>query len=431
MPHHDTGAVGYLVWPKIDWEYLESCELPDLLSWDIGQVSALVGLHAAKQRMLETVQGLKARHIRHVRLGVSWAEWTAPYGKEWIRWYLRLFEGNFRILPCLTYTPPAMAEIMLGAEPSTNTPPRDLLSYAAFVDAFLREFGAHIAEVELWNEPDLDTDWNRNFDTAYRKLTLMLAAGALVARHHGKRVVLGGVSGVNDRSLKLIRTFAQRGFFRFFDAVGFHDLRGTWSDQHPRPSLITQIVRLSRLLSLPASIDFYQFHERLLALIQRDKGELGSLLVSKLRGFDAIGKKWHRPEIWLTEYGFPACREGLDGSSVSLEELEDIQVALFASMARLVRDGVLPRAYWYTLQDHVCPSVRLATTGWEDPLQHHYGDTQEDGTSRKLGRLLLEGGVRAVLRYAMDMDVEKLVDRASLGRQLPQQYKSNIIRAAN
>ena len=123
--------------------------------------------------------------------------------------------------------------------------------------------------------------------------------------------------------------------------------------------------------------------------------------------------------VYLSEYGFPVVDPD---HRFDISLLEDIQVALFAYEVYACLSKAIHRVYWYTYKDLVAPSLRYATTGWEDALQHHFGDTREDGTPRKLGRLLLEGGPLHILRFTVEKNMMSLVDRASLERVL--QYAS-------
>lgn len=335
-------AVGYLVWTRASH---------------------------GQSRVEEYIAALKARRIRHVRTGVAWAEWVVRGGRDRITWYLREYAKHFEVLPCLTFTPPE-----LGLEPRVNAPPRESTMFARFVEEVLEELGPLFREVELWNEWNLNTDWDPALDPGYERFAAMVVPAARVVRRFGKRVVLGGPSKVNKDTLEIIHGFAARGVPEAVDVIGFHNLRGTWSDHVPPPTLHVQanLMRSAFRRELP---------------------------------------------VWLTEYGFPVADPE---NRFDMRELEAIQVALFAYAVHACLAGDIERAYWYTYKDEVHESLRFVTTGWEDTLQFYYGDTQEDGWPRLLGKLLVEGGPHHVLRYAAKEGLLPLVEKASLKRKLPE-----------
>lgn len=409
-------GMGYLVWNKVAFECLAHPELPRVLAGEpVREDPLLSSLRSAKARVEETVSALVRRGITKVRLGISWCEWCEPYGPAWISWCLRTYAAYLQILPCVAFTPPALSE-----NGNINTGPRDLRQFPRFIAMLIHQAGTAFTEIELGNEWNLDTDWHSAYDPEYERFMVMIAAGALVARHFGKRVVLGGPAGLDERTLGFFGRFAARGLFRHLDAAGFHDLRGTWSDATPRPHLTDQVTRLrATIASTP--VESAELSEAAL------KVACGALprLAPQLRR-SAVRERTRPLSVWVTEYGFPACdpEERFD-----LARLEEIQLALFAYGAFLAYTGAFERLYWYTYQDYVGPSVRAHTTGWEDVLQHHYGDTREDGTPRLLGRVLNEGGVRGALLYAARHDLFPLVDAASLARKIPAEYRSNVFRS--
>lgn len=323
-----------------------------------------------KKMVGEYVRALEMRGIHHIRTGISWAEWRDPQLREWIVWYIREYARYFTVLPCLTFTPPE-----LGLKPQVNAPPRNLGTYAEFVTEVIDHLGDVVTEVELWNEWNLNTDWDPGLDPDYKLFSQMVCEGARVCRSRGKRPVLGGMSKVNNITLDILQEFGES-MGSCVDIIGFHNLRGTWSDHKSPPPLWLQAEYMQK----------------------------------------AWGKKL---PVYLTEYGFPPVDPE---KRFNLDYLEDIQVALFAYATYICLLGSIERVYWYTYKDEVSPSLRFVTTGWEDVLQHYFGDTREDGVPRKLGSLLLEGGPLYVLRYATLQGLLPLVDNASLGRKIPPEY---------
>jgi CDP-paratose 2-epimerase len=334
--------LGYLIWTKPD---------------------------TGKELVQEYIEALQKRSIRHLRTGISWAEWQDQDLREWIKWYIRKYSKHFTVLPCLTFTPPE-----LGIKASVNSPPRDPSDYARFVARVLEELGDSFEDVELWNEWNISTDWLPELDPEFQIFSIMVRDAAETCHKFGKRAVLGGPSKITDITLARLKKFSTS-LVNKIDIVGFHNLRGTWSDKIPSPPLSTQAKEIRR----------------------------------------AWGKE---VPVYFTEYSFAPIDEATNGR-YNLELLEDIQVAVCAYAVYATLSGTIERAYWYTYKDLRSPSLRFATTGWEDILQHHFGDTKEDGAPRKLGRLLLEGGPLHVLYYGVEHNLMPLVDKASLDREFP------------
>lgn len=409
------GGVGYLIWTKIEHACLARTDLKDLLTEDLSARSDLdacgMQVRDAQARVRRAIETLSKRGITRVCLGVSWCDWHCfpRGGRAWIRWYLHEFAQHFKVLPRITFTPPPLT----ANQGTINSPPTRLAAYAEFVHEFLVEFGDLCEEfVELWNEWNLDTDWKRDEDPDLAKFASMVAMGALVAHHHGKRVLLGGMAGITKQSIAGLAELARRGLLEYVDAVGFHDLRGTWGDQTPSAQIPQQVSYVRGTLRTPP-LGMSSASPALASILREQyRAERGALRAPK--------------QIWLTEYGFPVVDPERRFEQAYLER---IQVALFAYATYSVLAGDVERVYWYTFQDFVGESVRKHTTGWEDVLQYYYGDTCERGERRLLGNLLDEGGPERVLRYAAEHNLFPLVDAASLGRRKPRKYRSNIMAA--
>lgn len=419
-PYQPVHAPGYLVWAKIDHECLVRPDLGELLAEELTPEEAdatgdacRAAVAVAKARIRLAAERLHARGIRQIRTGVSWCDlYCMPGASAWVKWYLETFAKHAEVLPCITYTPPPLTD---GGKYTINAPPVDPILFAEFVDTFLLEHGHLFDHLEYWNEVNLPTDWRPNLDPGYRRFMTMIAPAALVAHHHGKKVVLGGVAGVNDESRHLLEDFARHGLFRYVDVVGFHNLRGTWSDDTPSLPISKQVKCVQEAVRVAPTK-----HAWLAAAVMREAEG------ARTRVRDIIRREQFRlrkpdamTRIWLTEYGFPVVDpEGRFG----LEYLERIQAALFAYATDSLRSGAVERIYWYTFQDFIGDSVRKHTTGWEDELQHYFGDTCEAGNPRLLGRLLNAGGPEEVHQYALRHRLFPLVDAASLGRLKPVEY---------
>jgi len=155
-----------------------------------------------------------------LRTGISWADCHTPDGITWYDWLIPKLAKELEILPCLTYTPPSIA-----LTPSTAAPPKRLQDYADFVDFVLERYGKHFEYVELWNEPNNRLDWDFNLDPEWQLFSQMVGMAAYWVKQCGKKVVLGGMSPVDQNWIRLV---ASHGALQHVDVVGIHAFPGTW-----------------------------------------------------------------------------------------------------------------------------------------------------------------------------------------------------------
>ena len=175
-----------------------------------------VGERARVERVVRELQELG---VRHLRTGVSWADWYASGGEAWYGWLLPRLAAEFELLPCLHRTPPAH-----GLVPRVQSPPRRPRDFADFVDAFLNRFDDLFETLELWNEPSNLNDWDWRLDTAWHLFTEMIGDAANWARERGKTTVLGGMSPTDPNWLAQL---GERGVLGLIDVVGVHAFPGS------------------------------------------------------------------------------------------------------------------------------------------------------------------------------------------------------------
>ena len=175
------------------------------------------GEHARVERVLKDMRVLG---VRHLRTGISWADWHTPEGKAWTEWLLPRLGREVELLPCFTYTPPS-----LGLEAKTSSPPRRPKDYADFLDVMVTSFGEHFEWVELWNEPNNLNDWDWRLDPQWHIFSEMIGGAAHWMKRRGKKTVLAGMAPVDPYWLRLM---AERGVLNHIDAVGMHAFPGTW-----------------------------------------------------------------------------------------------------------------------------------------------------------------------------------------------------------
>ncbi len=168
----------------------------------------------------ETLRLLHELKIKHLRTGISWADWHTPSGKAWFDWMIPKLAREVVLLPCLTYTPP-----FLGIEAKVSSPPRNPADFSKFVEAMITGYGRHFEWVELWNEPNNLSDWDWRLDPNWTIFSEMIGLAARLAREHGKKTVLAGMAPTDPNWLNML---CQRGTLECIDAVGLHGFPGTW-----------------------------------------------------------------------------------------------------------------------------------------------------------------------------------------------------------
>ena len=158
--------------------------------------------------------------VRHLRTGISWADYHQPGVAAWYDWLLPYLAGRFDLLPCVLYVPPSISR-----SKTTAGPPEDPQAYADFLDLLVNRYDRHIGAVELWNEPNNLADWDWRIDPQWDAFAAMIGKAAHWMRRRGKRTVLGGMCPLD---LHWLRVMAERGVLGEIDVVGLHGFPGTW-----------------------------------------------------------------------------------------------------------------------------------------------------------------------------------------------------------
>lgn len=258
---------------------------------DTIDIGVLQWFHYQDHDTLErAIVDLKALGVTHLRTGISWCDYVCyTEGKEWIAHLFERLGAHFTLLPCLTFTPTA-----LGTEPHTTYPPRRLEDFADFVERIIADHGEHFTHIQLWNEPNNDANWQFRVDPEWKAFSEMLTAAAERAKALGKTTVLGGISPVDPRFIRLLQ---QNGALTHIDIIGIHHFFGVF-----------------------------------------EESEEWSALAEKVREIKEVSGK----EVWIDEIGY-AC-SGAHGEE-----------GMLRAMAELLEQDV-GRAYWYSLYD--LPSSR-------------------------------------------------------------------------
>lgn len=158
--------------------------------------------------------------VRHLRTGISWADFHRPGG---VAWYDRQMAAlsEFEVLLSIWHAPPSLTE---GG--TCNSPPRRLRDFADFVDRIITDYGDQFGPLELWNEPNNRYKWNfETFDPHWAKFGQMIGDAAHWAKECGRQTVLGGMIPVDHQWLNLMK---QYGVMHAIDVVAIHAFPGMW-----------------------------------------------------------------------------------------------------------------------------------------------------------------------------------------------------------
>jgi CDP-paratose 2-epimerase len=142
---------------------------------------------------------LHALGVADLRTCVSWADWDTPEGQGWYSWLLPRLASEMNLVPSVLYTP-----ITQALAPRVSAPPWDPKAYGDFIDVLITRFGDCFEWIELWNEPDRLTEWDRTLDPHWQTFCAMIGGAVYWAQRRGKRTVLAGLSVFDPNWLELM-----------------------------------------------------------------------------------------------------------------------------------------------------------------------------------------------------------------------------------
>ncbi len=289
------------------------------------QVGLLEWFHVGEyERVESTLQHLKKLSITQLRTGISWADHYTEEGERWYRWLIPRLAKEVEILPCFLYTPPS-----IGLSPKTSSPPNYSQAYADFLDQCITQYGQYFEWVELWNEPNNQSEYDYTLDHHWEIFSEMIGKAAYWMQYRGKKTILGGMSPVDPNWLQMMY---DRKLMNYIDAVGIHHFPFVFNDHwYGWQHLIAQVQEV----------------------VRRNAGE---------------------QKIWITETGFSTWQHD------ERKQLEVYQEAVTAHVERV---------YWYGLQDldQRFPTVDGFHT---DEREYAFGLLKANGTEKLLYRLLKE-----------------------------------------
>jgi CDP-paratose 2-epimerase len=296
-------------------------------------------------RVLATIEGMRAVGASSIRTHLSWAAYHTPGGAAWYDWLFPTLSRGFDLLPCVHYTPPS-----LSRTGRSSGAPRRLKDFPDFVDHVLTRYGTHFRHVELWNEPNNLLDWDWREDPDWLLFCEMIGAAAHWVQQRGWKPVLGGPCPFDPNWLDLM---GRRGVLGTVTAVGLHAFPGTWDSEAGG-----WLGYDAHLAAMRAVLDRYN----------------------------------PAAEVWITEAGYSTWRND------EAAQVEHFRQALLAPAERL---------YWYGWQD-IPRSVPVQEGLYFDPRHYHLGVTDTAGRPKMLRRQLESNGV-AALRRPSPLAVPRIV----------------------
>jgi CDP-paratose 2-epimerase len=280
----------------------------------------------------QVLGGLRTLGVGDLRTMVSWADWDSAEGEAWYSWLLPHLASEVNLIPCVLYTPLSQA-----VAPRASAPPWDPKAYGDFLDVLITRLGHCFEWIELWNEPDQLSEWDRTLDPHWQTFSAMVGGAAYWAQRRGKRTVLAGMNVYDPNWLELM---FRRGVMQYIDAVGIHGFPGTnetsWESWHAVVQSVQQI------------------------LTQHRSGA----------------------EIWISATGYSTWRHD------EYEQLRAFTAALEAPVERV---------YWHSARD-LDPDFAAREGFHADDREYHFGLHDNNGTAKLLARLWAGGGVASIWR---------------------------------
>lgn len=278
------------------------------------------------------VSELRELGVRHLRTGISWADFHRPRGRAWYDWQMSQLD-QFELLVSVWHTPPSIAE---GA--CCAGPPRDVGDYAAFIRQLIELYGDKIHAVELWNEPNNRMKWDfETFDPNWKKFAQMIRLAGRAAHASGMKTVLGGMIPVDKHWLCLMR---DHGALEDIDVIAIHGFPGMWWADAPN----------------------WDWHDH-----WHGWADKVATLAAHAEG---------RP-VWITETGLATWDRRSWCRGRYVEQCQRLYDAARAPV---------PRAYWYSLID--LDPAREAIEGFHvDENEYHLGLIQYEGARKPAWQL--------------------------------------------
>ena len=197
---------------------------------DRGDIGVQVHIHREDQDAI--FEHLVALDVGWVKLQVSWKIYESQPGQwddfrldELDRFISQANEKNIQVLLSVAKAPE-------WSRPTAEMdgPPSDLAHFQAFMERLASRYKGRVAAYELWNEPNLQREWN-GFPLSAAHFIDLIQAGAngvdaadpqaiLISGAPAPTGINDGISAIDDR--QYLRSMAAAGLVGVVDAVGVH-----------------------------------------------------------------------------------------------------------------------------------------------------------------------------------------------------------------
>lgn len=265
-------------------------------------------------------------NLRHLRTGISWADYHRPRGRQWYDFQMEALQ-EFELLVSVWHTPPSISE-----NGACSGPPKRLEDYADFIGEVIDNYGSSLAAVELWNEPNNRYKWDFvESDVQWKKFGAMIREAAKVAGSRRVKTVLGGMIPVDPEWLGLLENY---GALENIDVISIHGFPGMWWEEFPNWDWFR---------------DWHGWEEK----------------ISKLRVVSNL-------PVWITETGLATVDLNTKTPCHHQSQVARLEEAVRAPSERV---------YWYSMKD-LDPS-RAAIEGFHvDENEYHLGLVTFDGEKK-------------------------------------------------
>ena len=181
--------------------------------------------HLDDDRLVEaSIEALDRLGVKHLRTGISWADWHRPGGRDWYdRMMGALGTAGLRVLLSVWHTPPSLS--LAPSLERCSVPPATPKDYADFLDVVIDRYGGAIDSVEIWNEPNNPYKWDRTFDPDHQRFAELVGYAGHWMRHLGKRAVFGGMVHLDYGFVGRMR---ELGALDHVDVMGLHAFPHMW-----------------------------------------------------------------------------------------------------------------------------------------------------------------------------------------------------------
>jgi CDP-paratose 2-epimerase len=226
--------------PESSGPHLASPRVLRPASWEVGPpvLGVVEWFPPGDRRRVEAgIRTLESLGVQHVRIGLAWADWHTPEGRDWYDWLIGTLSRRLTVLPSVGYVPP-VTRTLAGAAPLADNPK----AFADFLDTVMPSLRDACAWIELPSEPDHASVWDWRLDARGRIFSDIIGSAAYRCKQRGVRTVLGGLRATELNWLSLL---CENGVTEFTDAIGLHTVLSTRAaETDGSPELVGRVRRI-------------------------------------------------------------------------------------------------------------------------------------------------------------------------------------------